>query len=484
MTSTETLVFQPGEVIAGKYEVLKHLGEGGMGVVVSARHRDLDTRVAIKVVRPEYAQNEQVVARMLLEARSAAKIRSEHVCKVLDVGRLETGVPYIVMEYLDGQDLGRALAQQGKLPLQTAIDYVLQACEALAEAHTAQIVHRDLKPENLFLAHRADGSAQVKVLDFGISKSLKRDDRASALTNPSSAVGSPFYMSPEQMLSARDVDARTDLWALGVIVHELLTGQPPFYSDTLPGVCAMVLNQPPPPLRTLLPDAPLELELVLQKCLQKNRDDRYSSVGEVARALAPFGSAHARTSAERVSRILGDASLRPPAGEANLGGQLQTNVLGATIALTAPGVTRTTGNVPQTSRSFGLTAVATLALVVLLGGGVLWWAIGADAPSNPATLGAASAAPAKPSEAAALSQALPHGWVPDAPIVAPTVPPAIEPASGTQMPASAAIPNPPPATAAPEQVRRKPTGARPKPAGSPDKSAPDPFDPGAFGGRR
>lgn len=204
MTSTETLVFQPREAIAGKYEVLKHLGEGGLGVVVSARHRDLDTRVAIRVVRPEYAQNEQVVARMLLEARSAAKIRSEHVCKVLDVGRLETGVPYIVMEYLDGQDLGRALAQQGKLPLQTAIDYVLQACEALAEAHTAQIVHRDLKPENLFLAHQADGSAQVKVLDFGISKSLKTDDRASALTNPSSAAGSPFYMSPEQMPAPRD----------------------------------------------------------------------------------------------------------------------------------------------------------------------------------------------------------------------------------------------------------------------------------------
>ncbi len=479
MTSTETLVFQPGEVIAGKYEVLKHLGEGGMGVVVSARHRDLDTRVAIKVVRPEYAQNEQIVARMLLEARSAAKIRSEHVCKVLDVGRLETGVPYIVMEYLDGQDLGQALAQQGKLPLQTAIDYVLQACEALAEAHAAQIVHRDLKPENLFLAHRADGSAQVKVLDFGISKSLKTDDRASALTNPSSAVGSPFYMSPEQMLSARDVDARTDLWALGVIVHELLTGQPPFYSDTLPGVCALVLNQPPPPLRTLLADAPLELELVLQKCLQKNRDDRYSSVGEVARALAPFGSAHARTSAERVSRILGDASLRPPAGEANLVGKLETNVLGATIALTAPGVTRTTGNLHQARRSYGLTTVV-LGLAVLLGGGVLWWAFGADAPSNPATLGAASAAPAKPSEATALSQALPLGLVPDAPIVAPT----IEPASGTQTPASAAIPNPPPATAAPEQVRRKPTGARPKPAGSLNKSAPDPFDPGAFGSRR
>ncbi len=475
MTSTETLVFQPGELIAGKYEVLKHLGEGGMGVVVSARHRDLDTRVAIKVVRPEYAQNEQIVARMLFEARSAAKIRSEHVCKVLDVGRLETGVPYIVMEYLDGQDLGRALAQQGKLPLQTAIDYVLQACEALAEAHAAQIVHRDLKPENLFLAHRADGSAQVKVLDFGISKSLKTDDRASALTNPSSAVGSPFYMSPEQMLSARDVDARTDLWALGVIVHELLTGQPPFYSDTLPGVCALVLNQPPPRLRTLLPDAPLELELVLQKCLQKNRDDRYSSVGEVARALAPFGSAAARTSAERVSRILGDASLRPPSSEASSDPKLETNPLGATIALTAPGFTRTTGNLLPARRSFGLTA-AVLGLAVLLGGGVLWWAFGARAPSNPATLGQASVATAKPVEAPALSEALPHGTEHDARIVAPVV----EPAPTIPTPASTANASPQPA----EQVRRKSPTPRPKPASSPDKRPPDPFDPGAFGSRR
>src|SRR5450755_319444 len=224
--------FGEGDVLAGKYRIEAVLGEGGMGIVLSATHIELGSRVAIKVLRPELAHTEDAVSRLLVEARSAASIRSEHVARVLDVGRLESGLPFLVLEHLEGRDLQQILARSGRLASQVAVDFVLQACQALSEAHSAGIVHRDLKPENLFLTYRADGTPVVKVLDFGISKRLSHDGREAARTNPSELLGSPLYMAPEQMKGSVSIDARVDIWSLGVVLYELCTGQSPFFGET------------------------------------------------------------------------------------------------------------------------------------------------------------------------------------------------------------------------------------------------------------
>mgnify|MGYP001062724726 FL=1 len=219
---------QPGDLLAGKYRIERVLGRGGMGVVVSAVHEALDERVALKFLLPEALANQEAVQRFLREARAAVKIRSEHVARVTDVGTLESGAPYMVMEYLDGVDLARYLESRGPLPVPEAVEYMLQACEALAEAHALGIVHRDLKPANLFRIERVDGTPSIKLLDFGISKVIAHQV---ALTQTSSMLGSPLYMAPEQMTSSKHVDARADVWALGIILFELVTGEPPFQGD-------------------------------------------------------------------------------------------------------------------------------------------------------------------------------------------------------------------------------------------------------------
>jgi eukaryotic-like serine/threonine-protein kinase len=202
-----------GDVLAGKYRVDRVLGAGGMGAVVAAYHMQLETKVALKFLLPAMLANEDAVTRFAREARAAVKITNEHVARVLDVGTLESGAPYIVMEYLDGTDLAGWLRQRGPLPIEEAIDFVLQAGEALAEAHALGIVHRDLKPANLFYIRSADGRPTIKVLDFGISKVTNLSASASNLvrTQTATLMGSPFYMSPEQMEATHAVDARTDI---------------------------------------------------------------------------------------------------------------------------------------------------------------------------------------------------------------------------------------------------------------------------------
>ncbi len=301
-----TQAFDSGAILAGKYRVERVLGQGGMGVVLAGWHLQLEERVAIKLMLPGAAMSEDAVARFLREARAAAKIQSEHIARVWDVGTLENGQPYMVMQYLEGSDLSGVLASRGALPVDEAADYLLQACEAIAEAHSLGIVHRDLKPGNLFLATRRDGSVNVKVLDFGISKvtGSAKSDSDGAKTRTSALMGSPLYMSPEQMTSPRDVDARSDVWALGVILFELVTGKPPFDAETLPQVCSLILSAPAPSLRERRPDVPHDLEAVISRCLEKSADRRYASVAEFARALSAFATRRSHLSVERISRVL------------------------------------------------------------------------------------------------------------------------------------------------------------------------------------
>ncbi|HET9959746.1 MAG TPA: protein kinase [Polyangiaceae bacterium] len=319
----------PGDVLAGKYRVERVLGAGGMGVVVAALHLELDERVAVKFLLPEVSQDSNAAARFIREARAAARIKSEHVARVIDVGRLESGAPYMVMEYLEGSDL-ESLVSQGPLPIEDAVDYVIQACHAMAEAHGVGIVHRDLKPANLFVCQRPDGTRGVKVLDFGISKTT--DTGEANLTRTSTMMGSPLYMSPEQMRSARDVDRRTDIWALGAILYQLFSGRTPFHGETLPELVSAILTDDPAPLCNARPELPRELEAIVMRCLRKTPSARFDHVGELVHALTPFGSRRSRYTAERVAISFGTepaaASLAPKVPELQatlgVGGQTAT----------------------------------------------------------------------------------------------------------------------------------------------------------------
>jgi eukaryotic-like serine/threonine-protein kinase len=299
-----------GQVLAGKYRVQRVLGVGGMGVVVAAHHIALDDKVAIKFLFPEMLSNAEAVKRFAREARNAVKIKGEHMARVFDVGTLETGAPYMVMEFLEGGDLHARLRQRGPLPFEEAVDFVLQTCEVIAEAHSLSIVHRDLKPANLFCVTRSDGRVSIKVLDFGISKATSAGDSSGdlAMTATGVLLGSPFYMSPEQM-EGQEVDGQTDIWAVGIIIQELITGKVPFPGKTLLEVARKVTGRKPPPLRALRPDAPEALQAVVSRCLEKDRGKRYRNVAELARDLLPLAPKRARASVERISDIIQAAGL-------------------------------------------------------------------------------------------------------------------------------------------------------------------------------
>lgn len=295
---------RPGDLIAGKFQVEQVLGAGGMGVVVAAWHAPLRQRVAVKLLLPDAMRLPDAIARFLQEAQAAVAIRSEHVARVIDVGTLDTGVPFLVMEHLAGTDLRRLLRQRGPLPVDEAVDFVLQAIEALAEAHALGIVHRDLKPANLFLTHRADGSPLVKVLDFGLSKVVSTEHASDrSLTTTDVVAGSPEYMSPEQVRSLRNVDRRTDIWSMGIVLYELLSRKRPFTGPTSAAVCASIAADPPKPLRAHRPDVAEALQAVIMACLEKDPGRRTGSMGELAAGLAPFAPARSLPSIERAARL-------------------------------------------------------------------------------------------------------------------------------------------------------------------------------------
>lgn len=293
-----------GDVLAHKYRVEQILGVGGMGVVVAARHVELSQLFAMKFLLPKLARNREAAERFRREARAAVKITGENVARVVDIGTMAGGIPFMVMEYLEGRDLATELEQGGPLDIPTAVDYVLQACLAIAEAHTHGLVHRDLKPANLFLTERADHSKLIKVLDFGISKSMTESEEIDfSLTRATALVGSPLYMSPEQLENASDVDQRADVWSLGVILFELLTGCMPFNGESMPQLVCSVLNDRCPPIRQLRPAAPEALEQALIRCMTQDRELRFANVAEFAEALAPFAKEGPRYT-RRIQRML------------------------------------------------------------------------------------------------------------------------------------------------------------------------------------
>ena len=311
---------EPGSIIVGKYEVLRLIGTGGVGFVLAARHVGFDDLVALKFLRPEFASNQEAVSRFMIEARASFKLRSEHVARVLDVDLFE-GTPFIAMELLDGSDLRSQLETQRLLPVAPAVDYVLQACEALAAAHAINVIHRDIKPENLFLLGHGEQAGHLKVLDFGISKvALVNTDRQTHQALTRVAVGTPPYMSPEQVRASSNRDARSDLWSLGCVLYELLTGTAPFDRISVMQSCAAVLEEEPAPARDLRPAIPAELSAVIARCLRKDAAERFNNVAELAEALTPFGSGrfatyptrcHAHLSGEGLGRRSTPNSLAP-----------------------------------------------------------------------------------------------------------------------------------------------------------------------------
>jgi len=296
-----------GDLIFGKYLVEGVLGSGGMAFVLAARHIDLDQTFALKFLNAEFLGNKPIVERFMREAKAACKIRNEHVAHVHDVG-FHDGAPFLVMEHLVGDDLATVLARQGPLPIQAAVEYAIQACDALAAAHAFGFVHRDVKPENLFLLDRP-GPPTIKLLDFGISKAVV-DEGVSKLTGVLT-LGTPRYMSPEQIRSTTTADHGSDLWSLGAVLYELLTGTVAFPGESVTELCAAVLETAPTPMRDLRPDVPSALCEVVEKCLEKDPANRWANVAELARALLPFAPSRSVVSAERSSSCMRVARATP-----------------------------------------------------------------------------------------------------------------------------------------------------------------------------
>jgi eukaryotic-like serine/threonine-protein kinase len=324
--------FPPGTVLLDKYRIVRELGMGGMGVVLSADHLQLGTRVALKFLLPEFAVQPDAAQRFVREARAATRIRSEHVARVLDVGALpgalvglpaprgpdgaeapQPGVPFIVMEYLDGVDLGRHLKSGAQLTIHEAIDFAVQAAEALAQAHAAGVIHRDVKPANLFLSRGADGTPVVKMLDFGIAKVVEETAQNNLeLTKTRAVMGSALYMSLEQMRSTKTVDYRTDIYSLGITLYELLTHTHPFMAESFSELCVKVSLDPPDPISRHRPDITDELAEVIAQAYARYPDDRYPTVAAFAAALAPFAAEETQAMIAAIQRIERAASGERP----------------------------------------------------------------------------------------------------------------------------------------------------------------------------
>ena len=486
----------PGSTLAGKYRIEAVLGEGGMGTVYAAHHELLDQRVALKVLFEDAMRDKEASARFLQEARSAARLQSEHVARVMDIDTLDGGAPFIVMEYLEGSDLGQLLERNRVFAPATVVDYVTQALEAIAQAHAQGIIHRDLKPSNLFLATVPDGSQIIKVLDFGISKPTF--GRVSRLTSSRSVLGSPPYMSPEQVRSPRTVDTRTDIWAVGILLYELLTGRMPFDGEEVGELFAAILEQEPNPIRALRPDVPEGLEAVIFRCLSKNRDNRFADVADLARALAPFGTGAQSKSVEKISQTLLRAEeLSSPrrrgiSGISGVGQSFANTTVPDDPSEAAPAseLSPTASTVGRRHTMLTFMSGTTRAKIAAFAGGslaalaavVVFLVMGRSVPTAPAQISVPHEAPLAATPVTTTPVAVvPTAALPVAPVPSPTVDPAGDPpipsTSVVSLPTAttakvpvAAIPAGRPAVAKPRAV------PAPKPGAPSSKPSPAPAD--------
>jgi tRNA A-37 threonylcarbamoyl transferase component Bud32 len=308
---------EPGDSIGGKYTVVRKIGEGGMAVVYEVIHVRLGQRLAIKVLRPDVQDLDLVLARFEREARATAQLRSIHTARVVDVDTLPSGLPYMVLEYLEGRDLDAELYLTGPLPVVEAVDIVLQVADAMAEAHEQGVIHRDLKPSNLFVCKAGDRRV-MKILDFGISRNEREESR---ITAADSYFGTPAYAAPEQLRDAASADGRSDVWSLGIILFELLTGHPPFQGTATQVIARVMTDRIPSPLE-LRPEIPKDLARVVLHALKRDTTQRYRSMRELAKALAPFGPSQSAAAAlapaqrgrGRLGEILVSEGLLTPEG--------------------------------------------------------------------------------------------------------------------------------------------------------------------------
>ena len=317
----------PGDMLDGRYRIDCYLGGGGMASVYRATHVVLEQAVAIKIISARIRELPGMAQRFLREAKAATHLKSEHVARVSDVGTMADGAPYMVMEYLDGRDLDAIVDSGEDLPVEEAVDYVLQACEALAEVHGLGIVHRDLKPANLFLTRGADGLPCVKLIDFGISRTDTplSGKNLVALTQPDTVMGSPRYMAPEQMESASTADSRSDIYGIGAVLYELLTHAAPHEGETFLDIYAAATLAPPAAPSTLRAEVPAELDEVVLRCLRVDPNERYVDIAELALALAPFGPHGSIARADGIARILEAARARTRDGSASHEAVASTN---------------------------------------------------------------------------------------------------------------------------------------------------------------
>jgi serine/threonine-protein kinase len=299
--------WQPGSTIAGRFQVERVVGIGGMGAVLEAQNVSLGQRVALKVLRRELIHDKDAQARFDQEARIVAQLNTEHVVRVHDLGRTEHGEPFIVMELLAGKTFDHLIEEPTALGVAEAVDLVAEAAVGIAVAHAHGLVHRDVKPGNLFVAAQSDGRSIVKVLDFGLTKVTRSD--VLRLTSSASIFGTPLYMSPEQIMSAKKVDHRADQHALAMVLFELLTKSPPYMDESVSAITVKIATEPPPSARSFRADVPPALDAVIQKALAKTPDGRFEDIAAFALSIAAFGTDRGRDAARRAATALN----RPPA---------------------------------------------------------------------------------------------------------------------------------------------------------------------------
>lgn len=452
-----------GDILVDKYEVLGVLGAGGMGAVLEAKHVSLGHRVALKVLLPKAREDSEVAKRFQREARAAARLSGPHVTRILDVEELPDGRPFIVMEKLTGRDLADELLERGRMPYREIADILIEACSGIAEAHACGIIHRDLKPSNLFLSEAADGTRTVKLMDFGISKVT--DDTGQALTQTHSTFGTPLYMSPEQVRSSKEVDARADVWSMGVILYELVTGKLPFEGANSVATIAAILETKPARPREINQDVPEDIERVIMKALAKDPDDRYATIKDLARALRPYGS-----------KKKAGVSTAPPPPPVSVRGNDSDPAESGKLSLAQTVRAPSTGQAPKPQPK-PLVVISAALLTAVAGSAIVYAVFVKDStvPAAPATTATAEAAKESASAAPATPEVTPSetadGASPgtsSADALATAAPTSVASgAAGTPTPTGPATPPPPKDPPPPSKAPPPPPKAPPPPPKAP-----------------